>query len=318
MATLRTMFMGTAELACPILRAVAAGTELLAVVTQPDRPRGRHLQIQYSAVKAAALELNLPVLQPAKARDPEFISAVAQIAPELIVVVAYGQILPATLLPIPRLGCINVHTSILPKYRGAAPIQAALLNGESKTGVTIMKMDEGLDTGPIIRIVETAIEPSDNAETLHDRLGRIGAEAIVPTILEYASGRLEPHRQPAEGASYAPKISREDGRIDWRQPAEVIWNRIRAFTPWPGAYTFQKIGDKERLLKIWKAEIVPSSAAAAAAEPGTILKAEKSGIVVASANNALNVTELQREGGRRMSAQEFLAGGNLKEGEKLH
>src|SRR3954451_3121933 len=176
MPRMRIVFMGSAELAGPILRALHRETEVRAVVTQPDRPRGRNLHLQFPPVKTTALELGLPVLQPARARDPEFVGALQQIAPELIVVVAYGQILPPSILAIPPRGCINVHTSILPKYRGAAPIQWALLNGESETGVTIMKMDEGLDTGPILRIKETPISDGDDSQTLHDRLAQLGAE----------------------------------------------------------------------------------------------------------------------------------------------
>jgi len=309
---MRVVFMGTAELACPILRALHRSFEVAAVVTQPDKPRGRNLELQFPAVKQAALELGLPVLQPNKARDPEFIGALGQLAPSLIIVVAYGQILPPTVLAIPALGCVNVHTSILPKYRGAAPIQWAILNGESKTGVTIMKMDEGLDTGPLLAIRETLIEPTDTSETLHDRLAEMGAELIVPTIRDYAAARIEPQPQPSEGASYARKISKEDGRIDWSKPAMNIWNQVRAFTPWPGAYTFQATDGKPKLLKIWQAEPHPGTA-----KPGEVLQAGKGGILIACGEGALRITQLQREGGRRVTAQEFVAGANLRAGEML-
>ena len=313
MPGMRIVFMGTAELACPILRALHRGTEVVAVVTQPDRPKGRNLQLQFSPVKSTALELKIPVLQPARAREPEFVTALQQIAPELIVVVAYGQILPPTILNIPRLGCINVHTSILPKFRGAAPIQWALLNGESKTGVTIMKMDEGLDTGPILQIKETPITDSDNAETLHDRLAQLGAEIIVPTIEGYAVGHIQPQTQPAEGSSYARKITREDGQIDWKKPATTIWNQVRAFTPWPGGYTFQAAEGKRRLLKIWRALPDPKQNGA----PGEVIELDKKGVVIRCGEQALRVTELQREGGRRTTAQEFISGNNIRAGELL-
>jgi len=309
---MRVVFMGTAELACPILRALHRSFEVAAVVTQPDKPRGRNLELQFPAVKQAALELGLPVLQPNKARDPEFVGALKQIEPKLIVVVAYGQILPPTVLTIPPLGCVNVHTSLLPKYRGAAPIQWAILNGESKTGVTIMKMDEGLDTGPILAMHETKIESADTSQTLHDRLAEMGAELIVPTIREYAAARIQPQTQPGEGASYARKITKEDGRIDWARPAKDIWNRVRAFTPWPGAYTFQPGEGKPKLLKIWQAELH-----AGTAKPGEVLEAGKGGIVIACGDEALRITQLQREGGRRVTAQEFISGANLRAGEML-
>ena len=305
--------MGTAELAGPILRALDRETKVVAVVTQPDRPKGRNLQLQFSAVKTVALELKIPVLQPGRAREPEFVAMLQQIAPELIVVVAYGQILPPTILNIPRLGCVNVHTSILPKFRGAAPIQWALLNGESKTGVTIMKMDEGLDTGPILQIKETPITDADDAQTLHDRLAQLGAEIIVPTIEAYAVGRIQPQAQPAEGSSYARKITKEDGQIDWKKPATTIWNQVRAFTPWPGAYTFQAAEGKRRLLKIWRALPEPGQNGA----PGEVIELDRKGIVIRCGEQALRVTELQREGGRRATAQEFISGNNIRAGELL-
>jgi methionyl-tRNA formyltransferase len=239
----RTIFMGTGELACATLSALAQAPfiSLLAAVSQPDKPKGRELKLQPTPVKTEAAKWNVPVLQPNRARDPEFIERLRELAPDLIVVAAYGQILPQALLDIPRVGCLNVHTSLLPKYRGAAPIQWALLNGESETGVTIMKMDAGLDTGPMLAQAKTLIEPADNAQTLHDRLATMGAALLLRTIPEYLEGRIQPQPQPAEGVSYARKISKEDGRIDWSKPAKSIWNRLRAFTPWPGVFTFWPI-----------------------------------------------------------------------------
>ncbi len=255
MPDLRIIFMGTAELACASLEALchAQGVQLVAVVTQPDRPKGREMKLRPSAVKEVALAHGLPVLQPARARNEEFIQQLKGYSPELIIVTAYGQILPQSMLELPRFGCINVHTSLLPKYRGAAPIQWAILNDESVTGVTIMKMDAGLDTGEILSQAETTIEHADNSQTLHDRLAKMGAELLVRTIPGYTSGTIAPRQQPAEGASYARKITKEDGHLDWTQPARVLWNRVRAFTPWPGAFTWT--GTKPDLLKIWSAEI---------------------------------------------------------------
>ena len=306
--------MGTAELSCASLEALARDPQfqLAAVVTQPDRPRGRELKRQPSPVKAFAQKLNLPVLEPERVRDEQFIAELRGLAPELIVVAAYGQILPPAILDLPRHGCLNVHTSLLPKYRGAAPIQWARANGDAETGVTLMKMDAGLDTGDIVAQRRTPIQPADDSATLHDRLARLGAELLGQTIPDYVSGKIRPRPQPAAGASHAPKIKKEDGHIDWNLPAQTIVNRLRAFTPWPGVFTFLKAEPKHRLLKIWKAGAVEKSGGA-----GEILSADKNGIVAACGQNALRILELQREGGRRMSAAEFLAGHPLKAGEKF-
>jgi methionyl-tRNA formyltransferase len=314
MDTLRIIFMGTAELSCASLDKLARtqNFQIAAVVTQPDRPKGRELKPQSSPVKTLALELELPVLQPSRARDEKFIAELRAWRPDLIVVVAYGQILPPTVLELPRFGCLNLHASLLPKYRGAAPIQWALLNGEAETGVTIMKMDAGLDTGGILAQRRTPVQPEDNAATLHDRLARLGAELLVQTIPDYAAGKIQPRPQPAEGVSHAPKIKKEDGRIDWNRPAREIWNRLRAFTPWPGAFTFLSARPEPQLLKIWKAEIMERSG-----EAGTILAAEKNGIIVGCGEHALRILELQIAGGRRMNAAEFLAGHALLAGGKF-
>jgi methionyl-tRNA formyltransferase len=314
MSQLRIIFMGTAELACASLEALIAQPDFMvvAVVTQPDRPKGRDMKPQPSPVKSTATRHHFPILQPERARNEEFVSQLRALQPDLIVVAAYGQILPKAILELPRFGCLNVHTSLLPKYRGAAPIQWAILNGDPETGVTIMKMDAGLDTGDILTETKTAIDSADNSQTLHDRLAELGAELLVPTIRDYTAGKITPHPQPTEGVSHARKISKEDGHLDWHQPAPVLWNRIRAFTPWPGAFTHLPAQPKPVLLKVWQAEITDHSGA-----PGEILQADKSGIVVACAGQALRILNLQREGGRRMTAQEFLAGHPLTTGQKL-
>src|SRR5258706_7610619 len=316
MAKLRIVFMGTAEIACPILRALhtAPDFEIAAVATQPDRPKGRHLELQVSPVKQEAQSRGLAVLQPERARNPEFIEALKQLRPDVIVVVAYGQILPQPILDVPRFGCVNVHTSLLPKYRGAAPIQWAILNGESETGVTIMKMEASLDTGPMLSEKRTAIADEDDAQTLQSRLAALGAELIGPTIRDYVAGKIIPRPQLSEGASYARKITKEDGRIDWRQPALALWNRVRAFIPWPGAYTFLRSGGKAPLLKIWKAAVD----APQLGQAGEVVHCGNAGIIVACSEGSLRITELQREGGRRLSAQEFVAGGHIREGEFLN
>ena len=311
---IRLIFMGTADLACASLQALAQAPafQVVAVVTQPDRPKGRDLKLQPSSVKALALKLGLRVLQPERARDEGFIAELRPLAPDLIIVAAYGQILPQPVLDLPRFGCLNVHTSLLPKYRGAAPIQWALLNDDAETGVTIMKMDAGLDTGDLLTTRSTAIAPADNAQTLHDRLAALGADLLVRTLPDYIAGKISPRPQPASGACYARKIAKEDGHLDWTQPARQLWNRIRAFTPWPGAFTFQPAEPKPILLKIWQAEIIEFGGAAA---PGEILRADKQGLLVRCGRHALNIQVLQREGSRRLNAAEFLSGHPLQPGD---
>jgi methionyl-tRNA formyltransferase len=315
MSRLRVIFMGTAELACASLKALA-GTEafqVILVVTQPDRPKGRELKLHFSPVKQAALGLELPVLQPNRARDAAFVQQLREYQPDLIVVAAYGQILPQAILEIPHWGCMNVHTSLLPKYRGAAPIQWAILNDETETGITIMRMDAGLDTGPILTQARTPVREDDNAETLHDRLAALGAQLLVQTIPDYIAGKIAPQPQPTEGVSIARKITKEDGCLDWKEAARTLWNRVRALTPWPGAYTYQSAEPSPRLLKIWQTEIVPESAG----QPGEVLQADKHGFIVACGRQALRLLSVQREGGRRLSTAQFLAGHPVKKGERL-
>lgn len=298
--------MGTAELACASLRALGREpfVQLVAVVSQPDKPKGRDLKVQPTPVKTVALEAGIPVLQPARARDTAFIDPLRKFEPDLIVVAAYGQILPPAILELPRFGCLNVHTSLLPRHRGAAPIQWAILEGDPETGVTIMKMDAGLDTGDILTQVKTPISGADNAQTLHDRLARLGGELLVSTIPDYVAGRITPRPQPTEGVSHARKLTKEDGKLDWTQPARSLWNRIRAFTPWPGAFTFERIEGKQRLLKLWSAQVNEEGSG----QPGEVLRADRSAIVVACGEGALRILELQREGARRLGVPEFLAG----------
>ncbi len=313
MNRLKIIFMGTAELSCASLEKLAQNPQFLIplVVTQPDKPKGRDLKPQPPPVKVLAQKLNLPVLQPLKARDEQFISDLRATAPDLIVVAAYGHILPQAILDLPRYGCLNVHTSLLPKYRGAAPIQWAIANGETETGVTIMKMDAGMDTGAIVSQKLTPISSEDDSVTLYNRLAQLGAELLMETIPDYVAGKISPVPQSRD-YTHAPKIKKEDGHIDWNRPVETILNRLRAFMPWPGAFTFLKTESKPCLLKIWKSEVTEKSGAA-----GEILSADESGIVVACGKDALRILELQREGGRRMTAREFLVGHPLKAGLKL-
>jgi methionyl-tRNA formyltransferase len=302
---LRIVFMGTADLAATVLRRLALDPRWIVVsaVSQPDKPRGRDLALQPTPVKSACLELGIPVDQPLKARDPAFLERLRLSAPDLIVVAAYGQILPQAILDFPPRGCLNVHTSLLPRYRGAAPIQWAIADGLSETGVTIMRMDAGLDTGPLVSTATTSISDADNGQTLHDRLAGLGADLLVSTIPGYVAGRLVPQPQPAEGMTLARKITREDGRIRWERPAAETWRRIRAFTPWPGAWCEIPAVPKPRLLKVHKACLVEGGGV-----PGNVLPMEKGRLVVACGGGALELEEVQPEGGRRMGAAQFLAG----------
>ncbi|MGA2280793.1 MAG: methionyl-tRNA formyltransferase [Verrucomicrobiota bacterium] len=334
MTVLRIIFMGTAELSCASLQTLAGNPQfqIAAVVTQPDRRAGRDLKSQSSPVKTLALRLGLPVLQPERVRDGKFIAEARALRPDLVIVVAYGQILPPAILDLPRHGCLNIHASLLPQYRGPAPIQWAIAHADAETGVTLMRIAAGLDTGDIVAQRRTPIRPEDDSATLHDRLAQLGAELLVQTIPDYVAGKVQPIPQPNEGVSYAPKIKKEDGRIDWNQPAQTIGNRLRAFTPWPGAFTFlskamegtassvppsaKSQGSDEalpsRMIKIWKAEIVEKSGVA-----GEVLSADKTGILVGCGEHALRILELQREGGRRLTAEQFLAGFTLKTGAKF-
>lgn len=313
----RIVFFGTPEIARFTLAALAESKscEVCAVVTQPDRPRGRHQRLSPSPVKEEALRHGFAVLQPERARQPDFIDVLRKLAPDLILVVAYGQILPPAILELPRLGCLNVHLSLLPKYRGAAPIQWVFLNDEKETGVTIMKMDAGLDTGDIIAQRSTPVAPEDDAQSLHDRLARLGPALLLEILPGYCSGQIAARPQAAAESSYARKISKEDGLLDWRKPARVLWNQVRGLVPWPVAFTFRDAGGKRVLLKVWKAAV--DSAATPMLEPGTILSASSSGVVVACGQHSLRLLALQREGARQMTAAEFLPGHPMAYGERL-
>lgn len=305
----RLVFMGTADLAATVLRRLAADPRWTVVlaVSQPDRPKGRELALQPTPVKQAALEAGIPVDQPAKARDPGFLERLRALAPDLIVVAAYGQLLPQSLLDIPRHGCLNVHTSLLPAYRGAAPIQWALADGLRETGVTLMRMDAGLDTGPIVTTATTPIGDDDTGQSLHDRLADLGGDLLVRSLPDYLAGRLPPRPQPAEGVSLARKITKEDGRLAWDHPAEELWRRLRAFTPWPGAFCHAEGGGKTRLVKVHDA--VPCEGSG---RPGERIDCGKGRLVVACGTGALELRILQPEGGRRMEAAAFLAGHPLE------
>jgi methionyl-tRNA formyltransferase len=297
---LRLVFAGTPAFAVPALDAlVAAGHEVCAVYTQPDRPAGRGRLVTASEVKQRALQACLRVEQPQSLKSADYIASLRMLAPDAMIVVAYGLILPQSVLDIPRLGCFNIHASLLPRWRGAAPIQHAILAGDRSTGVTIMRMTAGLDEGPILAQREHAIHEDMTAADLHDALAPIGAALIVETLESIAEGRVVEREQDARAATYAPKISRGDARVRWSEPAEVIARRVRAFDPWPGA----EAAWRGEALKIWRAEVRSGRVGAA---PGEVLHADESGIEVACGVGSLALLTLQLPGRKRVSAGDFV------------
>jgi methionyl-tRNA formyltransferase len=297
---LRIVYAGTPDFAVPALDALrAAGHGIVAVYTQPDRPAGRGQSVTASPIRQRAAELGLPVEQPVTLRSEEAVGRLRSYAADLMVVAAYGLILPPAVLEAPRLGCWNIHASLLPRWRGAAPIQRAILAGDAGTGITIMQMDAGLDTGPMLLVRPLPIGARENAGALHDRLAALGAEAVVAAIDEWQAGRLAPVPQPADGATYAPKIRKDEARIDWTAPAPAVDRLVRAFNPWPVAETRWQ----GRQLRVWAAEPVTT---AAGAEPGQVLEASGGRIVVAAGEGALSLTRVQLAGRRAMTAAEFL------------
>lgn len=304
---MKLIFAGTPEFAARTLDALIGSRHALQLVlTQQDRPSGRGLRVQPSPVKALAQQHGIPVLQPASLKDPALPEALRRRGAELMVVAAYGLILPQAMLEIPARGAVNIHASVLPRWRGAAPIQRAILAGDRDTGVSIMQMDAGLDTGPVLAAERIPIRDDDTAHTLHDRLAALGARLILEALDGLESGTLVPVPQPAHGMTYAPKVHRTEARIDWGQPAELISRQIRAFNPVPLAHC--RHGEVE--FKLWFAR-----AENARGEPGRILDVSRSGILVGCGEGALRITELQRAGGRRMPAAEFLRGARIQPGE---
>jgi methionyl-tRNA formyltransferase len=300
MTSLRIAFAGTPQFALPALRALLASPHrLIGVLTQPDRPAGRGRELRASPVKLLAQEHGLPVAQPATLRTPEGRAALAEWRPELLVVVAYGLILPRIVLEQPRLGCLNIHGSLLPRWRGAAPIQRALLAGDAETGVSIMQLDEGLDTGPVLLARRHPIGLHDSAGDLHDVLAELGAAALLEAIEGLLARRLLPQPQPASGVSYAAKIEKSEARIDWAQSATQIDRQIRAFNPWPVAET-RLAGENLRLLRASVADAGEPGAA-----PGMLLGIAEDGLRVACGEGVLAVHELQRAGKRPVSARDF-------------
>jgi methionyl-tRNA formyltransferase len=298
---MRILFIGTGEIGVPTLRALQKSKhELVGIVTQPDKPVGRAQKITAPPIKAALAGSKMSILQPARIKDREAIDQIRALAPNVIVVVAYGQILPSAVLEIPKIACLNLHASLLPRWRGAAPIQAAIAAGDRETGITVMYMDEGLDTGDILLQRKIDISPSDAGGSLHDRLAEIAPEPLLESLRLLAAGNAPRIAQDKTLATYAPKLNREAGRINWNETAEVIERKIRAYNPWPGAFT----EFASRNLKVFVASIVDLRG-----KPGEILRKDRD-LVVATSDRALSLTEVQLEGKRRMSAPDFLRGFN--------
>jgi len=304
----RVVFMGTPEFAVPSLDALARTEEVTLVVTNPDRPSGRGRALRAPPVKREAQRLGIPVFQPEKARAPESVARIAGERPELVAVVAYGQILPPSILDIPEYGCINVHASLLPRYRGAAPINWAIARGETVTGVTIMKMDPGMDTGPMLHVREMPIGEDDTAETMSPKLSSLGAQALIEALGQLREGILAQTPQDGNLATYAPMIKKEHGRIDWGKPAREVRDLVRGMTPWPSAFT----DHDGKTLKILAASVREGKGS-----PGEILSVDRDGVVVACGEEALLLGRVQPEGGRAMSSREYAQGRRVRKGDRL-
>jgi methionyl-tRNA formyltransferase len=307
---MRIVFAGTPRFAARALEAILdAGHTVALVLTQPDRPAGRGLELQPSPVKRVALDRGLALQQPATLKHNDALAPILEAAPDVMVVAAYGLILPQAVLDIPRLGGINIHASLLPRWRGAAPIQRAVLAGDAETGITIMQMDVGLDTGPMLLARALPIGDEETAGDLHERLATLGTELIVEALRRLEAGDLKVSPQPAVGATYAPKIDKAEARIDWNAGAAELARKVRAFNPMPGAFAHYA----GTPAKMWRASAQEGTVAA----PGTVIRAGADGIVIACGTGALCVTELQKAGGRRLTAAEFLRGTPLPPGARF-
>lgn len=308
---MRIVFMGTPEIAVPSLeRLISDGHDVCAVVTQPDRPKGRGKKLAFSPVKEAAMRHELEILQPEKASQPDFLDRLTELNPDLIVVIAFGQILRKEVLDLPKYGCVNVHVSLLPKYRGAAPINWAIINGEEKTGVTTMFMDEGLDTGDIIKTREFSLDDEINAGQLHDIMMEEGADVLSQTVKAIEDGTAERIRQNDDESTYAPMMDRNLGHIDFKKSAVSIHNLVRGTVPWPGAWCESPYGK----MKIWKTRIGQGHTDR---EPGTIVSVGKQGIEVACGMGMLLIEEIQMPNKKRMHVSEYIKGNNIEIGKVL-
>ncbi len=309
---MRILFMGTPEFSVPTLQCLYdAGHEIVGVVTQPDKPKGRGGAVSFPPVKERALALSLPVYQPRRVREKEFIQTVEQLAPDVAVVVAFGQILPQAFLDIPRYGCINVHASLLPRYRGAAPIQRVVIDGEKETGITIMQMDAGLDTGDMLAQERIAIAADETGGSLHDKLMVMGGPLLLTVLKEIEEGREV--RTPQTGETcYASMLDKALGNVDWNDGADRIERLVRGLNPWPSAYTRWN----GKTIKLWKAFVRQPQEAEAAAEPGTVVRLGET-IDVRTGEGVLQISELQLEGKKRMDAAAFLRGAHMQAGDKF-
>ena len=309
---MKIVYMGTPDFAVLPLRAMKeAGYEVAAVVTQPDKPKGRGKTMLPTPVKEEAVSLGIPVHQPAKVRDPEFQETLKGIAPDLIVVAAFGQIIPKTILTLPRFGCINIHASLLPKYRGAAPIQQAVIDGEKESGVTIQKMGEGLDTGDMISKEVVVLSKEEAGGSLFDKLSKAGADLLVKTLPSIFDGTAVYEKQPEESPTpYAAMITKQMGLLDFTKSAEVLERLVRGLNPWPSAYTFLN----GKTLKVWKSSVGEEKGSAL---PGTVVKTDRRGIHVACCDKTLILEEIQLEGKKRMDADAFLRGYPVEAGTKF-
>mgnify|MGYP005771214741 FL=1 len=305
------VFMGTPDFSVPALEAlVKGGHQVIAAVTQPDKPKGRGKAVLMTPVKEKALEMGIPVYQPVKVREPEFVKTLADLAPDVIVVVAFGQILPKSILEIPRYGCVNIHASLLPKYRGAAPIQWAVIDGEKETGVTTMFMNEGLDTGDMLEKEVVPLDPKETGGSLHDKLSAVGGRLILSTLKGLEDGTLKGTPQTDEGSCYAKMLKKSLGDIDWTMDGAAIERLIRGLNPWPSAYTSLH----GKTLKIWDADVTDREYGV---EPGTVAEVSKDQLIIQTGKGSLSVRSLQLEGKKRMDIQDFLRGYSLEKGTVL-
>jgi methionyl-tRNA formyltransferase len=310
---MRIVFMGTPEFAVPSLEALLrSDDQVVGVVTQPDRPKGRGQELTAPPVKQLAERSGVPVLQPTKMKDPAFLAALQAWQPDVIAVAAFGRILPPAILSLPPRGCLNVHGSLLPKYRGAAPIQWAIINGERETGITTMLMDEGMDTGAMLLQEAIPIEPDDTGGTLGAKLAQVGAKLLIETLRQLKIGQLHSIVQDHSQATLAPILKKEHGLIDWNLSAAALANRVRGLAPWPGAYTFAQHHNHVERWSIWEAHV--SETAGSPGQPGAIIKVEKDRLLVATGEGALAITAIQPAGGRRMTVAQYLAGHAISPG----
>lgn len=309
---MRIVFMGTPDFSVSALESlIQSEHEVAAVVTQPDKQKGRGKKIVYTPVKECAMKYQIPVYQPIKVREPEFVEKLLEINPDIIVVVAFGQLLTKEILELPKYGCVNIHASLLPKYRGAAPIQRVILDGEQKTGVTTMQMNEGLDTGDILEVREVVIEQEETGETLHDKLQKAGGELILTTLQHIKDGSITRTKQDDSQSNYAKMLKKELGNIDFTKSAVEIERLIRGLNPWPSAYTFLH----GKTWKIWSAKVLSERAEGVC---GEIIEVTKDSIIVQTGKGCLELLEIQMEGKKRMPVEAFLRGYQVEKGEKFH